>query len=82
MRIPFEATTSAMSDPVQWLVLIGFGLAWVVLASLAVSIGLLVAVWRGGFRSGPSDRPTERLSVPNAHLLVDVVPAKRPLPRA
>jgi len=66
MRIPPEATTSAMSDPVQWLVLIGFGLAWVVLAGLAVSIGLLVAVWRGGFRSGP----------------VDVVPAKRPLPRA
>jgi hypothetical protein len=70
MRIPPEATTSAMSDPVQWLVLIGFGLAWVVLAGLAVSIGLLVAVWRGGFRSGPRS------------FLVDVVPAKRRLPRA
>ncbi len=62
MRIPPEATTSAMSDPVEWFVLIGFGLAWVMLAGLAVSIGLLVAVWQGGFHSRRSGakRPLPR----------------------
>jgi len=50
MRVPPEATTSALTDPYQWLVLIGFGLAWAVLAGLAVSVGLLIAAWRGALR--------------------------------
>ncbi len=50
MRVPPEVTTSALTDPAQWLVLIGFGLAWVVLSGLAISVGLLVAALRGAFR--------------------------------
>lgn len=50
MRLPPEATTSAMTDPLQWLILIGFALAWAILAGLAVSVGLLVAAFRGRIR--------------------------------
>lgn len=51
MRVPPEVTTSALTDPHQWLVLIAFGLAWLVLTGLAISVGLLLAAWRGAFRS-------------------------------
>lgn len=50
MRLPPEVTTSALADPVQWVVLIGVGLAWAVLTGLAISVGLLVAIWRGSVR--------------------------------
>ncbi len=50
MRLPPEVTTSALTDPLQWVVLIGFGLAWVVLIGLAIWLGLLVAISRGGVR--------------------------------
>jgi hypothetical protein len=50
MRVPPEVTTSALTDPHQWLMLIGFGLAWLVLTGLVVSVGLLLAAWRGAFR--------------------------------
>lgn len=50
MRVPPEVTTSALTDPHQWLVLIAFGLAWLVLSGLAISVGLLLAAWRGAFR--------------------------------
>jgi hypothetical protein len=40
----------ALTDPHQWLMLIGFGLAWLALTGLAVSVGLLLAAWRGAFR--------------------------------
>lgn len=50
MRVPPEVTTSVLTDPRQWLVLTGFGLAWVVLTGLALSVGLLVATWRRALR--------------------------------
>lgn len=50
MRIPPEATTSVLTDPHQWLVLTAFGLVCLVLTGLAISVGLLLAVWRGAFR--------------------------------
>ena len=40
MRGPPEVTTSALTDPHQGLVLIAFGLAWLVLTGLAISVGL------------------------------------------
>lgn len=43
-------TWDQLSDPHQWLVLVGFGLAWLLLTGLAVSVGLLLAAWRGAFR--------------------------------
>ena len=50
MRVPPEVTTSALTDPLQWVVLIAYGLATVVLAGLAIGVGLLVAFARGGVR--------------------------------
>lgn len=50
MRLPPEVTTSALTDPLQWAVLIGFGLAWVVLIGLAICVGLLAAIRRGCVR--------------------------------
>jgi len=50
MRVPPEVTTSALADPLQWVVLIGYGLATLVLAGLAIGVGLLVAIVRGGVR--------------------------------
>ena len=45
MRLPPEVTTSALADPLQWVVLIGVGLAWAVLTGLAISVCLLVSVY-------------------------------------
>ncbi|HKA50215.1 MAG TPA: hypothetical protein VKK19_11555 [Candidatus Dormibacteraeota bacterium] len=54
MRLPPEGTTSALTDPLQWIVLIGYGLAIVVLAGLAIGVGLVVAIVRGSVhRSEP-----------------------------
>jgi len=50
MRVPPEVTTSALTDPLQWIVLIGYGLATAVLAGLAIGFGLVVAIVRGAFR--------------------------------
>ena len=44
MRVPPEVTTSALTDPLQWIVLIGYGLATAALAGLAIGFGLVVAI--------------------------------------
>src|SRR5262249_31082627 len=67
MRLPPEGTTSALTDPLQWIVLIGYGLAIVVLAGLAIGVGLVVAIVRGSV-SPASERSGRRASAPVALL--------------